>query len=292
MFSGGSAFEETPEGDVTAVDAELSSLHQDRDDFFNATGTPASDSADLKTLALNTGSDAEPEEDFDFDEPPTRQVAAPVLASTAPRVEPADFDADASAFFDETIAPPLKDAALDADLEILDITVARDPRMTDAESARIDEEFATATTVMPVQPLDLDAIPRMPGFDGETSTVTMTQSVLGDGDDTFEDFLMSDVVENTPRPPDTPLPTSGDDFDAFFDAAPPDSAGETEVLGDLPVSEPQDNLFDVTGQIDLSVQRTMVMDRSPLEPPPNESTVVLPNSPLAKKAKDGGEPNA
>jgi hypothetical protein len=36
----------------------------------------------------------------------------------------------------------------------------------------------------------------------------------------------------------------------------------------------------------------MVMDRSPLEPPPNESTVVLPNSPLAKKAKDGGEPNA
>jgi hypothetical protein len=293
MFSGGLAFEETPDGDLTAADMDLSSLQQDRNDFFNADGAPASDSADLKTLALNTGSDAEPEEDFDFDEPPTQQAAAPVLASTAPRVGPADFDADASAFFDETIAPPIKNAEQGADLDILDITVARDPRMTDAESARVDEDFATATTVMPVLPLDLDAIPKMPGFDGETATVTMTQSVLGDGDDTFEDFLMSDVVENSPRPPDTPLPASGDDFGAFFEDAPPDSTGDTEPLGNLPVSDPQDNVFDVTGQIDITAQqRTMVMNVSPLEPPPNESTVVLPSSPLAKKAQDGDEPHA
>ena len=103
---------------------------------------------------------------------------------------------------------------------------------------------------------------------------------------------MSDVVENTPRPPDTPLPSSGDDFEAFFDAVPPDTREDDGIRGDLPVGDPQDNVFDVTGQIDRSAQQTMVMDQSPLEPPPNESTVVLPNSPLGKKAKDGGEPHA
>jgi predicted component of type VI protein secretion system len=315
FFAGGPGFDDLPSGDVTAVDGDLAQLEADRAAFFDASGSQASDAADLATVALNTGSGGAVTDEFDFDEPPTRQPDS-VLAGTAPHpVSDPDFDADASAFFDETIAPPPA-GVLDDGLDILDITVARDPTL-DLPDAGAEEDFATATTVMPVRPLDLDAVPKAPGFDDNTRTVSMGTVRLGDGDDTFEDFLLSDSVDHMPKPPDTPLPATGDDFDLFVDIPPSDNVGdttnfdglsvdETVNLDELPTGSASGDFFDgdVTDQLDViaeldatdegmtEAQRTLVMSAPQPEAPPDESTVVLPSSPLARKPGGNDEPPA
>lgn len=306
FFAGGPGFDDLQSGDVTAVDGDLAELEADRAAFFDASGSHASDAEDLATVALNTGGGGAITDEFDFDEPATRQPDS-ALAGTAPNPMPApDFDADASAFFDETIAPPPA-GALDDGLDILDITVARDPTL-DRPGAGGEEDFATATTVMPVRPLDLDAVPKAPGFDDNTRTVSMGTVRLNDGDDTFEDFLLSDSVDHMPKPPDTPLPAAGDDFDLFVDLPPSDNVGdtrnfdglsvdETVNLDELPTGSASGSFFDgdVTDQLDViaeldatdeglpEAQRTLVMSAPQPEAPPDESTVVLPTSPLARK---------
>lgn len=314
LFAEGPSFDAPEAGDVTAVDGDLASLEADRTAFFDGSGAQASDAADLATVALNTGGGSVVE-DFDFEEPPTRQVDAG-LAGTSPQADAGDFDPDASAFFEETVAPPTAGIPDDG-LDILDVTVARNPALDLPAASGDEEDFATATTVMPLRPLELDAVPKAPGFDDTSRTASMGTVRLGDGDDTFEDFLLSDSVDNAPKPPDSPLPAAGDDFDLFLDATTGphagDAAGRDDVaieavnLADLPTGGDDGDFFDgdVTDQLEATgsvsgtteipppgspddeSMRTVVLSPLAADPPPDESTIVLPGSPLARK--HGGE---
>jgi len=237
---------------------------------------------------LNT---AEPDE-FDFeeveDEPETMAVSD-LLDNTAVRAE-AEFDADASAFFEDlTVSPAtdmLKMGNMEPDLDVLDITVARDPHNLPGADIPDGEDFATATTIMPSHANVMDGTAKQmsTGTFGQMDTVlNAPTSDRDDGDETLEDFLATSSFDNIPPTPDSPLPAAGASaFDDFLtDTGDLDAAAldDTNDLAELQASEAAEDVFDVTGEIDADHHKTTILPSTPVDQPPPMDTVVLPNSP-------------
>lgn len=275
------------DSDITAVDGDLAALEADKAAFFTDSGKHTAMNAE-RTEVLHAPA-ATPDE-FGFDEEPETLAVEDLLRHTNFGAQEDAFAADASAFFDDVTVHPSPDLdprdLADDSLDVLDITVARDPSFSGMDVPD-GEDFATATTVMPSLPPSLDAIsrPLATGTFGQMDTVLGAGPVIDDGDETLEDFLDTSTIDRLPPPPDSPLPASGA-FDDFLET--PEET--TNDLAELAAQEAGDEIFDVTGEIDAGTsfadaERTTVLPASPVDTPPPTDTVVLPTSPLANKPK-------
>lgn len=277
--------------DVTAVDGDLEALEHDKQAFFTDSGAHAA-AASEKTEVL--GAPPAMPDDFTFDEesePETLSVDD-LLKHTSFGAQQNDFDAQASAFFDDVTVHPgpdlLKEELSDPDLDVLDITVARDPSFPGADVPD-GEDFATATTVMPSAPLALEGTGKALGTGtfGQMDTVFGRPDAIADGDETLEDFLSTSSIDSIPKPPDSPLPASGTGFEDFLADAPEVTTAD---LAELAAREAADEVFDVTGEMSVDdvvpdADKTTILPASPVDAPPPMDTVVLPTSPYANKPK-------
>ena len=274
--------------DVAAVDGDLEALEQDKQNFFNGSGAHLAAGSE-KTEVLNPATAAL--DDFDFDEEPQTMSVEDLARFSNVDARPADFDGEASGFFDDVTIHPTPDL-MDSgpprdDLDVLDITVARDPSFPGADIPE-GEDFTTATTVMPAMPMNVDGAgtPLGTGTFGKMDTVLGTPASIEDGDETLEDFLTTSSFDGIPKPPDSPLPAAGDGFDDFLGDEAPEIS--TNDLAELAAAEAADDVFDVTGEVDRvppGADKTSVLPDSPVDAPPQVDTVVLPTSPYAKKPK-------
>lgn len=273
--------------DVTAVDGDLQALESDKAAFFNDSGAHKVAGHD-RTEALQPPV-ARPD-DFETEDEPETLAVGDLIKHTDFVAPQDDFEAQASGFFDDVTvhpAPDLLEADLGEDLvdDVLDITVARELSFPGADLPE-GEDFATATTIMPAAPPRLDGTTRALGTStfGHLDTVLGSPASIDDGDETLEDFLATSSIDDLPRPPDTPLPASGASFDEFVADAPEVT---TNDLAELAAAEGADEVFDVTGEIDLPIDpdKTTILPSGPVDAPPQIDTVVLPTSPYANKPK-------
>jgi len=279
--------------DVTAVDGDLDALEADKAAFFSDSGAHATAARDH--TAILQAPPALPD-DFDVDDEPETVAVGDLLKHTNFAAQEDDFDAQASGFFDDVTMHPAPDLALDDlapdlagdALDVLDITVAREPdgRGSDVSD---DEDFATATTVMPSAPRSIDATSRPLGSGtfGEMDTVLGSGPSADDADETLEDFLSTSSIDSMPPPPDSPLPASGGAFVDFLADAPEIT---TNDLAALAAAEDADDVFDVTGETSIEARasdadKTTVLAATPVDTPPPIDTVVLPTSPHPHKPK-------
>ncbi len=263
--------------DVTAVDGELEALEADKAAFFNDSGSHAASGND-RTEVLNAPV-ATPD-DFELDDEPETQVVA---------AQQDEFVEEASAFFDDVTVHPAPDLLKD-ELDVLDITVARDPSFPGADLPD-GEDFTTATTVMPSTPIALDGGSQALGTGafGQLDTVFGNPPAVDEGDETLEDFLSTSSLDGIPTPPDSPLPASGGGFGDFAADAPEVT---TNDLAEMAAAESADEMFDVTGEVSVEssgqpadADKTTVLPATPGDVPPAIDTVVLPTSPYPNKPK-------
>ncbi len=277
QVAAGDPFDVTKEGDLDSLEADKNAFFGGNDPHalaaepraIVADGDDTFDDDGIGTVARAGMVDDEPQDDEDdfgvdvnldvLEEMPTSAPLSPTAVAGR-----SDFDAEASAFFDDITVGPSPDLMKnvgrdDVDMEVLDITKV--PGVGDDESTH---GFAPPATVMrspgertgTKPPLDT-------GSFGELTTIA--RDLENDGV-SVDDFIDTGSFDNPTLVPQSPRKVGGSDIsvDEFISTGMFDGKQLTnEDTTLLPPSAQADDIFDVTGTDDIPSQETVVLENPP-----------------------------